>query len=242
MTSTQWRVVRGIGGPQDDRDLWYAGGLPRLPAGVPLPRCTVCDNPQVFFFSVAFPDDGPWAGRSLAVFECGSCWRDHAKIPDAWPGAAPVVRRTIHLFNGYLEAYQHFFRFVVAPTARSVLRTDYRPILEFERWSIAPEADPTFPGTKLLGTPTFPPREGVTSATYHGHPLVFLMQLAAGETFRPLAGAPPKETMERDALRKIGQEPDPAEPWQLFMGTALWMFGTIDDDPLIWAVAGPDDE
>jgi hypothetical protein len=220
--------LEGAPSPQTPTDDRFIGGRPRLPPNGPIPSCGLCKAEQTFFFQVAFPEDHEWAGLSLATFACTSCADENHLIPPMLKGRR---RKAIDIPEGFLESYQVNFRFRVFETAKSVPQ-GYDERVAFHRWLLQP-AQAAGAGTKLGGTPDWL-QDDEAPATYAGRtPMVFLMQIERGFEFPLVPGAPPQMELALDGT------PEPAERpyYQLFIGNAIYLFGTQDrSQPLVYAI------
>ena len=65
-----WRAALQNGAVQTGEENSFIGGKPKLPPGTEIPKCTLCGRELTFFFQIAFPENYPWAGKSMAVFDC----------------------------------------------------------------------------------------------------------------------------------------------------------------------------
>jgi hypothetical protein len=54
-SKVSYRLLIGPSREQTKADLSFRGGVPRMPAGLELPRCQKCGAEMVFFFQVALP-------------------------------------------------------------------------------------------------------------------------------------------------------------------------------------------
>jgi hypothetical protein len=205
----------------------FVGGRPKLPPALGLPLCKNCGAVQSFFFQVAFPKGQPWAGQSLAVFECTACRDEDCPIPMINKILVPTMprmdlRRGEDIPDGALDLYQKVCRFLVFPTAEGVVRDDdpervrYRPIA----FDLAPDERPTAK-SKLGGKPGWV-EINLTPGKYLGEPLGFLMQWRHGFEFDRLPGSPPPYNpfmdVEPDLTANVGF-------YKLFHGTQLYFFG-----------------
>lgn len=217
-----------VDAPQTRADETFIGGKPRLPAAEAIPVCKLCGAEQTFFFQIAFPEKNEWAGLSLATFACTSCADKDKLIPQMLPGPLPGI----DIPEGFLEAYQVNFRFLVFPTAEAVLREDYREKVAYQLWKLEPSS-PRTRGTKVGGTPDWL-QEDESPRSYAGRtPMFFLMQIEKDVVFQTVPDAPPQI--------KIGLsgKPQPASyrHYKLFISNATYLFGTEDRErPLVYAI------
>jgi hypothetical protein len=103
---------------QSDDDLSHIGGLPNLPADVPLPSCGLCGANMTFFFQVQFPAKHAWAGRVMAIFACTSC-------SDLDHGTPPMAPDLEHLPDGFLDGYEKNFKILAFESIATTQRTEY---------------------------------------------------------------------------------------------------------------------
>jgi hypothetical protein len=178
---------------------------------------------------VAFPKANPWAGFSLAVFSCTACADREHLIPEILKG--PL--RGADIPERFLETYQTNFRFLVFETASARMRSDYRPKIRFMPLFLNPSSDSNIAGDKIGGNPNWL-SEDESPKTYAGRtPMFFLLQLQNEYRFHLLEGAPPQIELALDRT----PQPSPLNYYQLFIGNALFLFGTADrQNPLVYAI------
>lgn len=117
---------------QNEKDLSFIGGLPRLPLNIELPKCSLCNEQQTFIFQISFPDEHIWSGLSMAVFACTSCAKEGYFIPEMLKGQL----KDINIPKGFLEKYQCNFKTLVFKTEEATIRTDYREKVKFKKWKV----------------------------------------------------------------------------------------------------------
>lgn len=221
------------GVPQRETDRSFIGGLPRLPPLEAIPKCRLCGAEQAFFFQVEFPEGTAWSGRTLAVFSCVFCASEDFLIPEMLDG--PL--RGVDIPEGFLEAYQRNFRFLVFPVDQCVVRRDYVEKVRFIRMQVLSAEDAATLGNKLGGNPHWI-LEDETPGTYAGEfQLTFLLQLEQGLEFPTVEGAPPQIEIALDGT------PAPAERshYELLIGNALYLFGVEErGEPLVYAITQAD--
>jgi hypothetical protein len=219
-------------GPQLDSDHSFIGGLPKLPVTEPIPTCTLCGSDQTFFFQVAFPDDHEWGGLSLAVFACISCADEESLIPEMLPG--PLCG--VDIPKGFLTSYQRNFRFLVFSTD-ATLRRGHVEKVRFKTLVLEPSDDPTVDGHKIGGAPNWALEDEAPGTYASRTPMVFLLQLQQGYEFETVEGAPRQMELDLDGKPK----PAARAHYHLFLGNALYLFGTGDlHEPLVYAVTQVD--
>ncbi|WP_223067215.1 hypothetical protein [Paenibacillus caui] len=215
------------GGDQVPEDLSFIGGIPRLPADVPLPSCALCGEPLTFFFQIAFPDGHAWGSRSIALFACTCCADERYLIPEMLEGELAGA----DIPEGFLTAYQRNFRILPFPTQDGTLRGEYKPKIRFERLLVSPAPSPDAPGNKLGGSPNWLLDDEAPATYASAVPMEFLMQLTDPPRFDLEDEAPPQI---RIGLRGK-PEPSPHRYYELFIGNRLYFFGTkAGAEPLVY--------
>lgn len=211
---------------QREDDLSFVGGRPRIPESENIPSCALCGAELTFFFQVAFPQDHPWAQRSMALFACTSCAHEEHFIPQMLDGSLNGV----DIPENFLTSYQKNFRILVFNTQDGMMRKDYEQKIAFKRWElIASQAQSR--ANKIGGQPNWV-LEDETPGTYRQKiPMVFLMQIVEGFTFDILPEAPPQMTLG------LSGQPEPADNpyYELFLSNNIYFFGTDDKtEPLVY--------
>jgi hypothetical protein len=210
----------------------FIGGVPKLPAAEPLPSCKLCNAEQTFFFQIRLPGDHPWDGFSLAVFACTSCADEDHLIPEMLSGTL----RGIEIPTGFLEDYQSNFRFLAIPWDGSPRET-YVEKVRFKRLELRPSQDPPASANYVGDTPTWVLGDESPGRYAGKTAMVFLLQLRQGLEFQTLQSAPPQVVLG------LSGEPEASTEsyYQLFLGNALYVFGTVGlAKPLVYAVTQVD--
>ena len=207
----------------------FVGGIPRLPANQSIPVCKFCGSDQTFFFQIALPATNPWEGLSLAVFSCTRCADREHLIPEM----LNVPLRGADIPAGFLEAYQTNFKFLVFKTDTAEIKNEYRPKIRFAAVSLEPSRDSNVNDNKVGGRPNWA-LEDESPKTYAGRtPMFFLLQFQSGYKFSLLEGAPPQIELALDRT----PQPSPLSYYQLFIGNALFLFGTENrSESLVYAI------
>ena len=189
--------------------LSFIGGRPFLPPEAEIPACAVCSAHMCFFFQIAFPVGHAWEGSLLGMFHCVSCSSESTLVPAMLSG--PL--RSAEIPQGFLTAYQTNFRIVVADVTSTKVRTDYAPLIEHTRISLASWRVGRRPKWLL---------EDETPGSYESHnEPTFLFQVPQGMTFPTRPGAPLQKTIDLE-----GQVVDDDRPYyELFLGNAIYAFG-----------------
>jgi hypothetical protein len=212
---------------QSTDDSCFVGGTPRLPIGIEPPICSYCQSLQAFFFQVAFPGDHPWAGRSLAVFQCVACIEPDRGLPRRLPG--DLYR--IDVPAEHLNAERGDYRYLVFDSGSASPVPSHRESVLFRRLTLRPCAPDTEASTKIGGRPTWiGGDEG--PATLAGLRPIFLFQFEGDFAFETHPHAP------RQALLDIhGPSVSSGATFSLFSGYQLYLFGTSPDaQPLVYDV------
>jgi len=205
----------------------YIGGKPSLPAGTTIPVCKLCGQVETFMFQVAFPSGADWSGRTLGCFACMKCADENFLIPE-------MLNTQLHGADvpaGFLNSYQRNFAFLVFPTEDGRIVEDYDEQVAFVALEVSANAGPGDFG-KIGGSPDWV-LDDESPATYDSSaPMVFLLQVTPGIQFNIVDGAAPQ--IELDIFGKPA--PSPLDYYQLFLGNALYLFGTSAGSPLVYAI------
>lgn len=205
---------------QTENDVTFFGGIPRIPPNAEMPICKLCGSQQTFFFQVAFPQGHAYRGFSLAVFQCTACVDVNHFIPQMLNG----ILQGIDIPEGFLESYQINFRFFVFDTAQGILRKDYPEKVRFRRLKVEEIDNLMLPQNKIGGTPNWL-LEDESPGTYASKTkMTFLLQLIPDCRFELLPGSPPQMELSLQGVPKPSRLPY----YQLFLGNAVYFFGTED--------------
>jgi hypothetical protein len=205
----------------------FLGGRPRLPADCLWPVCDLCHSQQTFFFQLAVPNGEFWEGNTVAAFACTKCAHEDYLIPPMLP--RPLKGADIP--ENFLEEYQRNFSFMVFPTKHGVDRTDHNASVQFSEIQMKRE-DETGNFGKLGGSPDWL-LEDESPKTYSGKiPMKFLVEIAPNVVFRRTVHSEPQ--VELDLLGN--PSPSPLDCYQLFLGNALYLFGTDGGRPEVYAL------
>lgn len=203
--------------------------MPKLRADESIPVCGLCGLPQTFFLQIAFRENHPWAGLSLAVFACISCADESHLIPEMLSAGL----RKVEIPDGFLSSYQRNFRFLVFETKTAVLRTDYRERVKFLRLDLIETDDATVNESKIGGTPNWILEDETPKSYGKAVPMFFLMQFLSDLQFPILAEAPPQMKLGLAGL----PEPSRMRCYKLFLGNLTYLFGTISpSNPSVYAI------
>lgn len=112
----------------------FIGGKPKLPPNVDIPKCVLCGRELTFMFQVAFPQDHPWAGKSMAVFYCIEAWHDKYCIPEL---PQPIANADIP--EEFLRNYERNFRVLVFDTPLGKIVDAYQEKVAFQALQAVPE-------------------------------------------------------------------------------------------------------
>lgn len=215
--------------PQNAEDRTFLGGRPCLPPDQEMPTCRLCGAEQTLFFQVEFPKDHPWPNTVVALFACTACADEDRLIPEMLSGEL----RGADVPEGFLEGYQRNFRFPVFAAGIAVPRQDYRERIAFRRFHLFRAESSDITGSKVGGQPSWL-LDDETPAAYGGRaPMVFLLQLEPGLRFETVPGAPAQMDLALDGT----PEPATRRHYELFLGNALYLFGTGDSERrLVYAI------
>jgi hypothetical protein len=205
----------------------FVGGRPRLPGDLLWPACAMCLSKQTFFFQFAVPKGEFWEGNTVAVFACTACVHADYLIPPMLKG--PLGGADIP--ENFLKEYQINFSFVVFPTDQGSERTDGGASVQFYEIEMKKDDAPGNFG-KLGGSPDWL-LEDESPKTYNGRvPMKFLMEMSPNVVFRRTIHSKPQ--MELDL--RGNPSPSPLDYYQLFLGNALYLFGTDGGRPEVYAL------
>ncbi|MDM5199850.1 hypothetical protein QUF79_17705 [Fictibacillus enclensis] len=213
-------------GQQEEGDLTFIGGFPRMPASEPLPTCELCGEKLTFFFQVSFPEKHSWEGRTMAVFACTKCAHEDFLIPEMLQDTL----KGIDIPQGFLESYQKNFRILLFETENGELRNDYDQIIKFVRWRQSPAENPDEIHAKIGGSPDWL-LDNETPATYKTKvPMIFLMQLPQDMKFETVENAPPQTILNLEGKPASSRH----SYYELFLANQIYFFGTKDMEPLVY--------
>ena len=202
---------------QSDTDQSYIGGIPRVPIAWEHPECSLCGGMQTFFFQIRFPVGVKWSGLTLAVYACIECADENWLIPEMIK--EPLRGAGIPL--EFPEKYQRNFKFVVFDSQESSLDEGYEPRVAFQGIEIHAKRSQRSIG-KIGGIPDWLLEDEAPSLLSDGENLFFLLQLYQSLSFQRVNGAPPQIELGLDGT----PYPSGLEHYELFLGNALYFFGT----------------
>jgi len=145
------------------------------------------------------------------------------------------VLRGVEITAGFLSEYQRNFRFIVFDSSQSKPREDVSRRVAFTALRLDPGG-----GEGAIGQVGGSPRwllDDEAPSMYQSAPMVSLFQFYLGLTFETLEGVPPQVE-----LGLTGEpRPCPFEGYQLFLGNALYCFGTARPAvPVVYALTQVD--
>jgi hypothetical protein len=212
--------------PQDGQRS-YIGGKPSLPPRVKVPVCGLCGQDQTFMFQVAFPSGAEWNGRTLSCFSCTRCADRRFLIPVMLEDQ----RRGFNIPAQFLKSYGINFTFLVFPTDKAVIAHDYTEQVSFSALQMKRGSKPGDFG-KIGGVPDWI-LEDESPATYNSKiPMLFLLELKPSLLFPMAEGALPQVK-----LNLFGHPaPSRLDHYKLFLGNAIYFFGTSRGKPIVYAV------
>ncbi|MBW8351616.1 hypothetical protein K0H71_19555 [Bacillus sp. IITD106] len=212
---------------QNEHDLSFIGGHPRIPESIEIPICQLCGVKQTFFFQMAFPQDHFWHDFSMAVFACTSCADEEYLIPEMLQDALPGI----NIPKDFLKTYQKNFKIIIFETKEGVIRKDYIEKVQFKRWNLKPTSEINLGQNKLGGNPQWLLDDEAPATYANSIPMFFLMQLMEGMKFEIVEDAPPQ------IILNLRGQPEPSKHryYELFLANYLYFFGTKDrSNPLVY--------
>lgn len=213
-----WQLILE-GNAQTADDDCFVGGRPKLPPAHRLPTCNMCGALQTFFFQIAFPDAHMWTGFTLAVFACTSCARERYRIPEMLRCPLPGA----DISSQFLTRYQRNFRFEVFETQRGRGVSDYEERIRFRQVRLSESHNATSIG-HVGGTPVWLLEDESPQSVDSKIPMRFLLQIEPGVRFETVADAPPQMEVGLTGA----PTPSPYDYYELFLGNAIYLFGTDD--------------
>jgi len=207
--------------------LSFIGGKPRLPVGKSIPSCKLCGASQTFFFQLAMPQGLIWEGSTLAVYQCTKCVDENHLIPEM----VVTGLSGANIPAGFLEQYQKNFAFVVFPTNDGAVVSDYKESISFSEIQFIKGAAVGSFG-KLGGEPNWLLEDESPSTYGENVQLVFLLEIVPNFPFKIIRNASPQ--MELDIMGE--PSPSPLDYYQLFIGNALYLFGTSSGNKAVYAI------
>lgn len=218
---------------QAEGDRSFLGGKPCLPPEQEIPVCLLCGAGQALFLQVELPSDQAWPNTSVAVFACVACADEDHLIPEMLSGEL----RGATIPEDFLRSYQRNFRFVVFDGRRAAPLRDYTETIAFRRLELERSEESSGPGSKVGGSPAWLLGDESPGAWAGRIPMVFLLQLEPGLQFETLASAPPQMGLALDGT----PEPAGRRHYELFLGNAVYLFGTNDPEMrLVYAITQVD--
>ena len=203
----------------------FVGGKPLLPAEVSIPKCRLCGNLETFFFQVALASESAWDGKTVSCFSCIKCANREFLIPEM----LNMPLRGCNIPKAFLTSYQRNFSFLVFSSEAAQLVKDYEEQVEFfvlQRTEL--------PGDfgKVGGIPNWTTEDETPSVYDSDTPMVYLFELSPGLEFNIVRNAPAQ--VELDLVGS--PSPSPMGVYQLFLGNAIYLFGTTGDESFIYAI------
>lgn len=217
---------------QTHQAISFIGGTPKLPPGGGIPRCALCGAKQTFFFQVAFPTAHEWSGLTLVVFSCTSCADEDHLIPEMLE--CDLLGADIP--GDFLVRYQNNFRFEVFRTDEGQVVPEYDERIGYRRIRLDEERKGPSIG-HVGGRPEWLMQDESPGTYDSSFDMCFLMQIDAGMEYAIIGSAPPQMDI------RLSGEPGPSELpfYRLFLGNALYLFGTVDADRhLVYALTQVD--
>lgn len=220
-----WYVTR-----KDERQgsqLSFIGGKPVLPPEVVIPSCKLCGALQTFMFQIAFPAPSTWSGKNLAVFFCLECADEEHLIPEMLRNHG----RGCDIPKNFLNDYQRNFSFLVFSGEKAGVLKNYDERVAFSSLEFVDKPSSADFG-KIGGSPSWLLGDETPASYGLSTPMVFLMELSPGLAFSKVHGARPQ--IELDIFGNPA--PSPLDFYQLFLGNAVYLFGTATGESLVYAI------
>jgi hypothetical protein len=207
--------------------LSFIGGKPRLPTGKHVPRCLLCNSSLTFFFQFALTRGGLWEGYTLAVYQCTKCAHEDHLIPEMVESAFAGT----DIQESFFTRYQSNFAFIVYPTNEGEIVSSYEESIVFSE-IVTVEGESVGSFGKVGGLPTWI-LDDESPATYmRSVQMKFLLQVVPNFQFKMTNNAEPQ--IELDLMGDAA--PSPLDYYQLFIGNALYFFGTECGDKKVYAI------
>lgn len=214
---------------QDNNQLSFIGGRPRLPININIPSCSLCTQQQSFMLQVAFPNKHEWSGFSLAIFTCTSCVNEERLTPEM----LQVPLRNANIPKYFLDDYQKNFKFLVFNTSKGVIRNDYSDRVIYKPIDLQLSNDPSISTNKIGGIPNWILEDESPSQYDNSSEMYFLMQIEQDYEFEISDNAP------RQIELDLSGSPMPSEDsfYQLFNSNFIYLFGVKNHaTPLVYAI------
>jgi hypothetical protein len=173
------------------------------------------------------PEAALWAGSTVAVFHCIKC----ADVEHLIPEMLDTKIFGSDIPNRFLEEYQRNFSFIVFPTPLGEIVSLYKEAICFSEIKFL---DNKVVGSfgKVGGAPNWL-LEDESPATYGKEiEMGFLFEVVPSFRFKLIDGAPCQ--MELDISGNPA--PSPLNYYQLFIGNALYFFGTSIGKRLVYVI------
>lgn len=217
-------ILNPANGPQDELENSFIGGQPKLPSHCRPKPCSLCESSQTFFFQVAFPASHPWSGYSLAVFACTACAGKGSLIPEMVQDLKGPISEP------FLVSYQRNFQLIVFPTSDSERVQDYDEKIQYIPLTLS-----TIPDEYVIGQVGGSPQwiyGDERPSSIGDQPPIFLLQLFSYLEFGILNSASPQMSLN------LAGEPEPSDDdfYSLFIGNALYLFGSEPSKGLVYAL------
>jgi len=224
---TRYGVYLNDKSKQDTKAKSFVGGIPKLPKGTNLPTCSLCNSAETFFFQIAFPDDHPWKGVTLAMFACTSCTHEDFLIPEM----LTIKLKGAIIPHGFLQTYQRNFHTFVFQTHTGVLVSDYDEKIIF-REIIFRHTKSNRQEFGIIGNGPDWILEDESPSTYEGKEMLFLLQIHFENQFEIMADS----SKQIELSLKGTPEPSPFGYYQLFIGNEIYLYGSKkpENNVYIW--------
>ncbi|APC40325.1 hypothetical protein [Clostridium estertheticum] len=173
---------------QENSDLCFIGGYPRIPISATIPKCKLCNKEQTFMFQVAFPENHVWYGLSMAIFACTSCAKEGYFIPEM----LNVHLKGANIPLGFLDKYQKNFKSMIFETSEARVQTDYCEKVKFKKWDLIKATNNKINKNKIGGIPKWVLDDETPSTYNYENSMFFIMQIFEEFEFEKSPKAPPQ--------------------------------------------------
>ena len=163
----------------------------------------------------------------MSCFACMKCADERFVIPEMLDDH----RQGCNIPADFLASYERNFAFLAFPTDDARIVDNYDEEVAF--FALEVESGSTSGDFgKIGGVPNWVLDDESPATCDSTIPMVFLLELMPGIQFTKVEGALPQTELDIFG----SPSPSPLEYYQLFLGNAIYLFGTSVDDSLVYAV------
>ena len=132
---------------------------------------------------------------------------------------------------GFLTSYERNFKFLTFPTREAKVTRNYKEEVAFRALKLKSKSTRGDFG-KIGGAPDWV-LDNESPGTYNTTtPMAFLLELMPGIHFETVDEAPPQTELDIFGNPSLS----PLNSYQLFLGNAVYLFGTSVGEPLVYAI------